>query len=405
MDAASQKVQSAVEEVRSGHQDHARADRDEAQGRAQVVADRQRADKSREDRRAEWLNEIVCGQLAKHAAQDGPRAGAHEYQRCGNEMLDTEDNRQRCSTRSRCKREQPCRRRRRLENCADHLTHKLRRQPPALDIFDRSHCRSHAIHIHTGRNGGQLTEARAIVPIEVKLQLPPARLEVALLIVQNPGDDRRAAFSCRREPFWRNRNCAGEHLFERGEELGARAFVGGKIIAVIAGFAAERNIFAEVIVAACRPQPQCAEQPARQWRKGRVVIDFLAAKQRIEILAGVPIANLHEPLEMVEPGPPNLDVGRWYIHDVRNIVAAAEYSLAQADRANPGVFGEREHDAAFRIRQVDQDRIGTQLLHVAGKVEHHRQRPQGEEQPSRSAVLAKGLVNAVFCGDFVIEFP
>ena len=153
MDAAGDKVQRAIEEVRSRHQDHAWADRDEAQRRAQIVAHRQRADQAGEQRRAEWLQENVRAELGERAAQNGAGAGAHEYQHRGNEMLDTEDHRQRHGARRRRKREQPCRRRRRPRDRADRLHRGVRRQPPGLDILDRPHRGSDAIHVHAGGIG------------------------------------------------------------------------------------------------------------------------------------------------------------------------------------------------------------------------------------------------------------
>ena len=44
MDTAVDEVERAIEHMRPGHQDHAWADRDQAQGRAELVANRQRAD-------------------------------------------------------------------------------------------------------------------------------------------------------------------------------------------------------------------------------------------------------------------------------------------------------------------------------------------------------------------------
>ena len=78
MDTAADKVKRAVEEVRSRHQHHAWADRDQAQRRAQIVADRQRANEAGENRRAEWLDEVVGAPLRNRAAQNGADAGAHE---------------------------------------------------------------------------------------------------------------------------------------------------------------------------------------------------------------------------------------------------------------------------------------------------------------------------------------
>ena len=58
------EVHHAVEHVRSRHQNHAWADRDQAQGRTQLIAHRQRANNASKQCRAERLQQRVCAVLA-----------------------------------------------------------------------------------------------------------------------------------------------------------------------------------------------------------------------------------------------------------------------------------------------------------------------------------------------------
>src|SRR5262249_58204242 len=94
MDTAADQVQCRVEEVRPGYQNHAWADCDEAQRRTQIEPDRQRADDTGENCRAEWLDEIAVTDPSDRAAQDRASAGAHEYEYHRNDMPDAEDDRE-----------------------------------------------------------------------------------------------------------------------------------------------------------------------------------------------------------------------------------------------------------------------------------------------------------------------
>ena len=83
MDTAMEKIQHAVEDGWSGHKDHAWADRDQAQGRAQLVSNSQRADNAGEQGRAEWLQEDVGAVVRQAPAKNGAGRRTHEYEsRC-----------------------------------------------------------------------------------------------------------------------------------------------------------------------------------------------------------------------------------------------------------------------------------------------------------------------------------
>jgi hypothetical protein len=114
---------------------------------------------------------------------------------------------------------------------------------------------------------------------------------------------------------------------------------------------------------------------------------------------------MQQPLKMIETGAPNLDLFFRQIKDMRNVVASAENALAQSQGPDTAVFAERQNDAAFRIGKVDHQGVRTKLLHVARKVEHQRQRAQGEEQSSRSAIFAQRLADPVFSRHFEVEAP
>jgi hypothetical protein len=58
--SAVDEVKRAIEKMRTGHQDHARTDRDEAQRRTQVVAACHRPDDAGEDGCAQRLQEHIC---------------------------------------------------------------------------------------------------------------------------------------------------------------------------------------------------------------------------------------------------------------------------------------------------------------------------------------------------------
>ena len=79
--------------------------------------------------------------------------------------------------------------------------------------------------------------------------------------------------------------------------------------------------------------------------------------------------------------------------------------MAQTDRANAAVFGDRQHDPALGIREIDEQGFRAKLLHVANEVEDHGDRAQGEEQAAGPRVLAQSVPNAVLLRHFEIEFP
>ena len=56
----------------------------------------------------------------------------------------------------------------------------------------------------------------------------------------------------------------------------------------------------------------------------------------------------------------------------------------------------REDDAAFRIGEIDEQRLRAKRLHLAHQIENERQRAQREEQPARTAIFAKRMPDAVF---------
>ena len=93
MDTAADEVKGPIEDVRPRHQNHAWADRDEAQRRTQIVADRQPADNTGEKCCAEWLYKVVSTHLSERAPHERARAGAREDKRHCDEMVDPIDDR------------------------------------------------------------------------------------------------------------------------------------------------------------------------------------------------------------------------------------------------------------------------------------------------------------------------
>jgi hypothetical protein len=85
------KIECAIEDGGAAHQDHAGANRDQAQRRAQMIANRQRSDDAREQGRGQWLQKDVCAQVGQTAAKQGAGGRTHEYQSHRRQMLDPEN--------------------------------------------------------------------------------------------------------------------------------------------------------------------------------------------------------------------------------------------------------------------------------------------------------------------------
>src|SRR5579871_4471525 len=160
-----------------------------------------------------------------------------------------------------------------------------------------------------------------------------------------------------------------------------------------------------MVVAACHPEPKRAKQPPAQRREGRIVRPIFLPKQRIEIIAGFAMTYVSKPLEMIETSAPDVDLLLRHVHDVRHVALGTENTFAQANGAHIAVLAKRQNDTTFRIGKIDQQRIRAQLLDIAREIKYHRQRPQCERQPARSAVLAERLPNPVLLGYFVVELP
>ncbi len=107
--------------MRSRYQNHAWADRDETQRRAQIKAHRQRTNNAGEQRRAERLQERIAAIPRERAAQNGAGRRTRDYEHHGRHMLDSEEHRQGSSARRSCQCKQPGGRRRRVGNRVDLL--------------------------------------------------------------------------------------------------------------------------------------------------------------------------------------------------------------------------------------------------------------------------------------------
>src|SRR5581483_97618 len=128
----------------------------------------------------------------------------------------------------------------------------------------------------------------------------------ALFVVNDAADGGGAALARRRQPVRRNRT-ARQHPLALGGEFGAAALVGGEIIAVLAALPAIGEVFAEMVVAARHPVAEGAEQLPRQRQERGVVGLLLLAQARIEVFAGLAVADLHEALRVIEAGAPDFD--------------------------------------------------------------------------------------------------
>src|SRR5262244_2503159 len=76
MDARRGEVDHAIEHVRPGHENHARADGDEAQRGTELVAHRDRANDASQQGRAEGLQQDVGAVLTDDAPQKGTASAA-----------------------------------------------------------------------------------------------------------------------------------------------------------------------------------------------------------------------------------------------------------------------------------------------------------------------------------------
>jgi len=174
---AVEEIEGAVEKMGAGHQDHARTNRDEAQRRAQVPADRHRADKPSESRRAERLQEEICTQPAQSAAHDRAGARADKYQYDGPDVLDAEDHRQCHCTCGGRERKKTGGRRRRSRDLVDLFFRDVRGQAASRDVLDRPHRRCHTLHFYARRCGHCSDRERGIVAVSHKFQFAPARYD------------------------------------------------------------------------------------------------------------------------------------------------------------------------------------------------------------------------------------
>jgi len=157
------------------------------------------------------------------------------------------------------------------------------------------------------------------------------------------------------------------------------------------------------------------------------------AQQRVEVLAGGPVADVHDPREMVdarrfdvqvlEPGARHRDeVGQVVGVGVdvealrdRDAVAVGEDRgghrvapqklVAQAEHLDLRVAMHAERQADQRVDQIDVPRVGAQALHVARDVENQRQVAAGVRQRARPAVLGVGLADAVPQRDLPVHLP
>src|SRR6516162_8887108 len=90
MNASANQVEPAIEDVRPGYQNHAGADRNKTQRRAQLIMNGDRTNESGEKRRAEWLNEYVGTQSRNKSAQYRSDSRTYEDNCRGSKMRNTE---------------------------------------------------------------------------------------------------------------------------------------------------------------------------------------------------------------------------------------------------------------------------------------------------------------------------
>jgi hypothetical protein len=182
MDARRGEVDHAIEHVRPWHQDHARADGDQAQRGAELVSHRDRANDAGEQCRAEWLQQDVAAVPVDDASQNGTARRADDDERDCGEMLNAEQHRQ-CSSAGRGReRGQPRRRRWRLRDRPDRRPEGGRRDHTGMEVGGRPHGRNHTVHVDTGRIGRLDQEQRGVPVSRPKLQLAPASLDAGVQI-------------------------------------------------------------------------------------------------------------------------------------------------------------------------------------------------------------------------------
>ncbi|MEJ0046809.1 MAG: hypothetical protein WDN04_12365 [Rhodospirillales bacterium] len=172
--------------MRPRHQDHARADGDQAQRRTQIVTNGQRADDAGQQRSAEWLQEDVGAVFCHVAAQHGAPGGTCEYDGGRGRMLHAEQHGQGDGARRGREREQPCRCRGRLRDCPDCRHCGGGREPAGGQILERARGGSDARHVHARGLGGDCGNQPGVSVLGLELQLSPARQEVGAQ-VQNAG--------------------------------------------------------------------------------------------------------------------------------------------------------------------------------------------------------------------------
>src|SRR5262249_17138437 len=147
----------------------------EAEGRAELVANRQRADQTTDKRRAEWLEEYVCAIAGYGATQNSAGSGTPKDQRGRDRGLDAEDYRERYGTRRGGQCEKPRRSGWRRRDCGDCLQRSRWRKPTGADLLNGPCRRGDALHVHTGRVGRHSGCRSTVLVLGLNLQFSPPR--------------------------------------------------------------------------------------------------------------------------------------------------------------------------------------------------------------------------------------
>ena len=162
---------------------------------------------------------------------------------------------------------------------------------------------------------------------------------------------------------------------------------------VVAGGADQRRgprqVFADVVIVDRRVAAKLLDEPTTQRRLLRVASQGPSPELGHEVAAVDPVADGHEPGEVVGAGGDHVDRVARPAEDAGAGVDRLGEAVAQPDGSHRGVAVEGQADPVRRVRVAEQHRVRRQGFDVATDLEHERDRAERMRQPARSAVLGQ----------------